>query len=326
VRSGILFLSLIPLRDGKGEAMRAEDVRRSLGAFSQYLRDSTGVAERTVSAYTSDLRTFAAFLGEAALDAVEPADAGLIHSFVGWLRERERNAPATIRRKVVTLASYFRWRVKKGLSRSSPVEEAEIVVRLPKRLPRALARAHVAGLLRSRGGVTQSKSASETSLGVRLLLATGIRIGEMCSIDVADVMTDGSAIRIKGKGNRERTVFVGNARLRSAVAKLAAARSRMAGAASPLFLNRRGLRLTAQAFRLRLHRIAAERGIPGPITPHRLRHTAATLLIEEGVDIRFVQRLLGHASIATTEIYTKVVDSTLRAALDRADPLRHLQR
>jgi integrase/recombinase XerD len=143
----------------------------------------------------------------------------------------------------------------------------------------------------------------------------------MCSIDVTDVVKDGSAIRIKGKGDRERTVFIANPGLQGWVARLAEERAH-----GPMFHNRRRARLSPQAFRLRLHRLAAAKGIEGRITPHRLRHTAATLLIEDGVDIRFVQKLLGHASIATTEIYTKVVDASLRAALSRADPLRNMQR
>jgi integrase/recombinase XerD len=304
--------------------MRAQDVRQSTQAFSQHLAGSTGVGDRTIKAYVSDLRSFAVFLASQDWDGETSGE--LIHSFVRWLKEHEKNGPATIRRKVIALGAYFRWRVKKGLSPRSPVEEADISVRLPKRLPRALARSDVALLLGSRGSRTRAIPTPETSLALGLLLATGIRIGEMCSIDVGDIIPDGSAIRIRGKGDRERTVFVGNASLRVDLAKLARTRCTKAGPQSPLWLNRRGVRLTPQAFRLRLHKITADRGIVARITPHRLRHTAATLLMEEGVDIRFVQRLLGHASIATTEIYTKVIDTSLRAALDRADPLRHLQR
>jgi site-specific recombinase XerD len=304
--------------------MNAADVRESIHAFSAHLAGSTGSGDRTVKAYLSDVKNFALFLDTVGRESEPIIDAGLIESFVAWLRRSRGNGPATIRRKVIALGSYFRWRIRSGLSTASPVEEAEIVVRVPKRLPRALARSDVALLLGRGDRRNPSQRRCKMDLALRLLLATGIRIGEMCAVDAGDVAPDGSAIRIKGKGDRERTVFVGNAELRVEIAGIAANRRAAAGAHSALFLNRKSMRLTPQAFRLRLHQLVAERGIETRVTPHRLRHTAATLLIEEGVDIRFVQKLLGHASIATTEIYTKVVDNSLRAALNRADPLRHI--
>ena len=237
-----------------------------------------------------------------------------------WLK-KQRNGPATIRRKLVALSIYFRWRVDIGLSSASPFDHEKLVVRIPKRLPRALSRSDTKTLLgsaRRRRGVFHS---SETNVALRLLLVTGIRIGEMCAINAGDITTDGAAIQIRGKGDRERIVFVGNAALQKALSRLATKRMVELGAVGPIFVNGRQRRLSPQAFRLRLHQLVAASGLPTRVTPHRLRHTAATLLIEEGVDIRFVQKLLGHASIATTEIYTKVADASLRAALVRADPL-----
>jgi site-specific recombinase XerD len=309
---------------GQGQHMNATDVRRSIHAFSAHLAGSMGSGDRTVKAYASDVKSFALFLDAVAGESEPIVGAGLIESFVAWLRSSRGNGPATIRRKVIALGSYFRWRIRSGLSTESPVEKAEIVVRVPKRLPRALARSDVALLLGRGDRRKPSQRRCKMDLALRLLLATGIRIGEMCAVDVGDIAPDGSAIRIKGKGDRERTVFVGNADLRVEVASVASSRRAVAGTHAALFLNRRSMRLSPQAFRLRLHRLVVQRGIETRITPHRLRHTAATLLIEEGVDIRFVQKLLGHASIATTELYTKVVDNSLRAALNRAEPLRHI--
>ena len=253
----------------------------------------------------------------------EPCD--LPSLYLSWLRHQRKSSPATIRRKLVALTIYCRWRVERGRSQVSPFEDHKLVVRVPKRLPRALSRGDARTLLGSPSKTIVSRDA-ETDVALQLLLATGVRIGEMCSIDTEDVATDGAAIRIKGKGDRERTVFVGNRPLQHALAKLARNRTADGGSTAPLFLNRRSRRLTPQAFRLRLHQIAAASGLTTRVTPHRLRHTAATLLLEEGVDIRFVQKLLFFKDTATTEIYTKVADASLQAVLIRADPLGSMQR
>lgn len=309
--------------------MDASEVLESVDEFGEFLVDKRGASDRTTKAYISDVRGLARFLvaqaaGVAAAPQFsEPSD--LPSLYLSWLRHQRKNSPATIRRKLVALTIYCRWRVEIGRSEVSPFEDHKLVVRVPKRLPRALSRGDAKALLGSPRTAIVSRD-PETNVALQLLLATGVRIGEMCSIDTEDVATDGTAIRIKGKGDRERTVFVGNGLLQQALAKLAGRRIADGGPTAPLFLNRRSRRLTPQAFRLRLHQIAAASGLATRVTPHRLRHTAATLLLEEGVDIRFVQKLLGHSSIATTEIYTKVADASLRAVLIRADPLGSMRR
>jgi integrase/recombinase XerD len=160
----------------------------------------------------------------------------------------------------------------------------------------------------------------------RLLVVTGLRIGEITGLDVGDVSGAASRIRVRGKGNRERTVYVTNERLLLDFQTYWEWRYRVAGAASCLFVNSLGRRLTAPAFRKRLRTVSKKLVVDPHLTPHRFRHSAATLLIEEGVDIRLVQRLLGHASIATTELYTKVSDNSLVAAIERADTLSQVDR
>jgi integrase/recombinase XerD len=295
--------------------MRAAEVLLSLESYSEFLRAGQGVSPRTVTAYLADVRSFACFLLSKPTSGDLVGDDRFVQSFVSWLRDQQKNGPASIRRKLVALTSYYRWRLKRGLSQSSPFEGADVTVRIPKRLPRALPRCEVTLLLASACGRSQPHTAGQDDIALRLLVATGIRIGEMCSIDVTDVVRDGSAIRIKGKGDRERTVFIANPGLQGQLARLAEARAH-----GPMFHNRRRARLSPQAFRLRLHRLAAAKGIEARITPHRLRHTAATLLIEDGVDIRFVQKLLGHASIATTQIYTHVDPQRLKAVHKQFHP------
>ncbi len=243
-------------------------------------------------------------------------------AFVAWLRVNEHNAPATIKRKLAALSIYFTWRVRTGALATSLIDDSGVEIRLPKRLPRAIPRHDVVRLLRSCEPCSKQID-RDTELALRLLITTGVRVSELCGIDIADIAPDGASIRIKGKGSRERMVFVSNLNLQQ---RLRAARDLKSSAAAsePFFLSRRKVRLSPQAFRIRLHRLRASSGLATRITPHCLRHTAATLLLEAGVDIRFVQRLLGHASISTTEIYTRVVDESLKSALLKADPLRDM--
>jgi integrase/recombinase XerD len=158
------------------------------------------------------------------------------------------------------------------------------------------------------------------AMAIRLMVSTGIRVGELCKLRPEDISPDGSSFRIHGKGSRDRVAYIADVNLQHELQRFVRSR-REQDATGPLFVNRYGSQMRPQSIRSSLRRYAAEVGLARRITPHMLRHTAATLLIETGVDIRFVQRLLGHSSIATTEIYTHVSDEALRATLKRADVL-----
>jgi integrase/recombinase XerD len=230
--------------------------------------------------------------------------------------DRRRLALATVRRRLACLRAFFRHAAERGLG-PDPFATWRPRLARPQRLPRALSRGEVAVLLSGRGAAADATLAT----AVRLMLATGLRVGELCRLRREDVSPDGGVLRIRGKGARDRVAYVADARLRRELGAMAGGRRPDAGAEPRLFVNRRGLPLRPQSLRQQLRRQAAASGLSRRITPHMLRHTAATLLIETGVDIRFVQRLLGHSSIATTEIYTHVSDEALRATLERADVL-----
>jgi site-specific recombinase XerD len=151
------------------------------------------------------------------------------------------------------------------------------------------------------------------------MIATGIRVGELHKVRVDDVSPDGRSFRIHGKGARDWVAYVSDVNLRSDLEKLVEWHRGSGRAGGNLFLNRRALPMKPQSIRPELRRYSTRVGAMRRITPHMLRHTAATILNERGVDIRFVQRLLGHSSIATTEIYTLVSDEALRMTLERAD-------
>jgi integrase/recombinase XerD len=165
-----------------------------------------------------------------------------------------------------------------------------------------------------------------TLLGVSLMLVTGVRVSELVNISCTDIDLDDRAVRILGKGRRERVVYLANERLTAFLGSYLRLRQRLAIGHDVLLFNRRGQPLSAAAMRDRLIKAARAAQIDTRVTPHMLRHTAATQLVEAGVDIRLVQRLLGHASLSTTEIYAHVSDTALKRAVVSADILERTQR
>jgi len=302
-----------------------------INEFENYCREQLGLSEHSLRAYRQDLTAFARFGHKAKLsDPPKPAD---IIEFQKDLREEQGASPATIRRRLVTLRSYYGWLVDNESGFPSPFEGLRLDMRVPKRLPRPVDRPTLGAVFRSAHHIVQLNPCEElaapkeipavqiTGLISRLLIVTGLRIGELTSLRVCDVTSAATQIRVRGKGDRERTVYVANDRLQTDFRRLWEDRSNTAGSQAWLFTNSKGDRLTPQAFRKRLRTLSKSLRIEPHLTPHRFRHSAATMLIEEGVDIRLVQRLLGHASIATTEIYTKVSDNSLSSAIAAADTL-----
>jgi integrase/recombinase XerD len=302
--------------------MLAHRLLSTLDSYQRYLTSVLGRSPHTTRAYLTDTRCFAAYVA-----ARYPAEINTatirIDDYAAWLREDRSNAPASVRRKLVSLRVFLDWLAKQDASPTIAASAPEGLIKLPKRLPRALDRAECEIALQrcSRSDHTAERI---TELAFRILIATGLRVSELCAISLGDIAPDATSIRIKGKGDKERIVYVVNSDLQILIFNEVGRRRSSPIHGDPLLISNRCTRLTPQAVRLRFHRLAVSSGITSKLTPHRLRHTAATLLIESGVDIRFVQRLLGHSSISTTEIYTKVSDTSLRAALARADLLRSM--
>jgi site-specific recombinase XerD len=289
--------------------------------FLRYCSVERQLSQHTLQAYAGDLTDFFRFMPtEAELGAITEAS---LTEYLTDMLERRKLAIATVRRRFACLRAFIRRLVALELA-------ADVFARwrlqLPrrKRLPRALSAPEVSSLLRgfaSRKPASEASRETRSSTAVRLMIATGIRVGELCKLRVDDVSPDGRSFRIHGKGARDRVAYVSDVELRADLEKLARWHRRNGSAGGNLFLNRRGLPMKPQSVRSELRRYSTRSGAARRITPHMLRHTAATLLIERGVDIRFVQRLLGHSSIATTEIYTHVSDEALRTTLERADVL-----
>lgn len=299
--------------------------------FEEFCREQVGLSEHSLRAYRQDLATFQKFCAETGICSI-PLGTDIIQ-FQKTLREERKASPATIRRRLVTLRSYFNWIQENDPGFCSPFEGLRLDLKVPKRLPRPVDRPTLGAVFRSAEHIIQINpdvtlatvenipAAKITGLIARLLVVTGLRIGELTSLRVRDVSSAATKIRVRGKGDRERTVYVANEKLQLDFRIYWESRVDAEGASAWLFVNTLGERLTPQAYRKRLRTLSKSLRIEPHLTPHRFRHSAATLLIEEGVDIRLVQRLLGHASIATTEIYTKVSDNSLSAAISSADTL-----
>ena len=295
-------------------------------AFVNSCRDERGVGHHTLRAYAQDLRTFARFTRQHQL--TDPLSKDDILAYHRHLRDELCAKPATIERRLVTLKSYFAWRADRNSALPSPFADVRISVRIPRRLPRPIDRETLKAILQAETAPTNAQHPDQkiTVLIIKLLIVTGLRISELTTLKVRDVSPDASQMIVRGKGNKERIVFVPNAELQEVFRRYCADRAKHGSPKSPLFLNAVGRRLRSQTFRKRLRVLSHRFGIAPHLTPHRFRHSAATLLIEEGTDIRMVQALLGHASLRTTEIYVRVSNNSLRRTLEQADILSLLDK
>lgn len=280
-------------------------------AFLRHCEYERNLSPNTMAAYRQDIAEFLNFRSGIQPEQLEGAD---MLAYSSYLQGPRGLAPTTVKRRLACLRALFGWLVRRGTVPKSPFASVELRVRIPTRLPRCLGAGELRNLLQ------QSLTASETTrLATILLLVTGVRVGELAAIRLADVDIEQQTIRIFGKGSRERQVFIPDEVTGNAIRDYIASRHKDRLPANHLLLTPNGRAAKAAYIRGKIGALAAEAGLARKLTPHMLRHTAATSLLEAGVDIRFVQRLLGHQSIATTQIYTHVSDRALRAAVIAAD-------
>jgi site-specific recombinase XerD len=274
----------------------------------------------SVQAYAADLRDFRKWIK--ADVAIGDVSLVLLKEYLEDMVGSRKLTVATVRRRFACLRAFFRRACEKH-DCPDPFANWRPLLPRRKRLPRTLSRGEAAFLLSPRhiGLATAADGGHVFRVIVQLMVATGMRVGELCKLKLDDLSPDCTTVRIHGKGARDRVAYVTDSNLRRELHRLIADRRKTLNGVEALFVNRYGAQMRPQSVRSKLRRLAKEAGLARRVTPHMLRHTAATLLIETGVDIRFVQRLLGHSSIATTEIYTHVSDEALRITLERADVL-----
>jgi integrase/recombinase XerD len=308
------------------EAVGVAALQRQIEAYLAHLTVERGVARNTVSAYRRDLGRYREFLTQRGVEALAGVRERDIADFVVALRagggEYPPLAASSAARGLVAVRGLHRFAAAEGMTTGDvahPVKPPTPARRLPKALPYD----QVTKLLEAAGGGTGGPRGLRDRALLELLYSTGARISEAVGLDVDDIDTTDRAVLLRGKGGKQRLVPVGRPALAALDAYLVRGRPALAlrGKASPaLFRNVRGGRLSRQSAWQVLQDSAERAGIAVAVSPHTLRHSFATHLLDGGADVRVVQELLGHASVTTTQIYTLVTVGTLHEVWATAHP------
>jgi integrase/recombinase XerD len=291
-----------------------------LDAYLRHLVIERGLSKNTLSAYKADLAKYRDFLDQNSLSELSITRSQL-SDFLQWLNSQNLKA-ASSARILAAVRGYQKYLLLENLRSDDPSQQVKSP-KLPKRLPKALTQGQVMSLLSASGPEPDDETADVLRLRNRAILelmySSGCRVSEVAQLDL-DEMVQGGWVRIRGKGSKERLVPVGSFAQRAIDAYLIRSRPLLASKAGgpALFLNQRGTRLSRQSIWEIIQ--SAGEGCGLTVSPHSLRHSFATHLIEGGADVRVVQELLGHASVATTQIYTLVTIDTLREVYASSHP------
>ena len=292
-----------------------------LGDYERHLSRERNLSDHTVRAYLGDIAGMldhASRLGHTQMDTID------LRSLRSWLAKQQTlgKSRTTIARRATAARVFTAWLLRTG---RAPVDAGAQLAssRAHKPLPHVLRESEARALVDQAAALADDGPIGQRDAAIlELLYATGIRVGELCGLDIDDVDQERNVVRVFGKGRKERMVPFGLPARRALELWLTSGRPvvRRDGARAALFLGARGQRIDPRAVRRLVHeRIAGVEGAPD-IGPHGLRHTAATHLLEGGADLRSVQELLGHSSLATTQIYTHVTTDRLRKAYQQAHP------
>ncbi len=298
---------------------------RAISIYLDHLAVERGLATNTLLSYRRDLKRYAEFLAEQQVTTLDQVTEAVVSGFLMRLREGDTHHPAlgstSAARTVVAVRGFHKFAVSDGLTTLDPAS----AVKPPtpaKRLPKALPLADVESILEAAGAAGTILALRDRAL-LEMLYGTGARISEAVGLDIDDVDTVDATVLLRGKGSKERLVPVGGYALEALAAYLTRARPELATSRTPggaMFLNSRGGRLSRQSSWAVLASAAERAGVTRAVSPHTLRHSFATHLIDGGADVRVVQELLGHASVTTTQVYTLVTVDNLREVFAGAHP------
>jgi integrase/recombinase XerC len=290
-------------------------------AFVNYLRYERNMSPETIRAYEKDLHQFLRFFHKGDGTTVLPGEINTlqVREYLAQLREKNYQK-TTVVRKLATIRSFYKFLLKKGHVTQNPLLEIQ-TPKVDKRLPHFLAVEEVEKLLNAPQGTTFQSIRDRAILEV--LYSTGLRVSELTALNVSDIDTTGEIIKARGKGRRERIMPIGRVAL-EAVRKYIEIRSTVPriNESDPdaLFLNRFGDRLSSRSIRKILDKYIRLTGLNEKTSPHTLRHSFATHLLNRGANLRMVQELLGHKHLSTTQIYTHVTTQAMKTAFDEAHP------
>jgi integrase/recombinase XerD len=290
-----------------------------IARFIDYLAVERGLSANTLQSYQRDLCAFAEYLREKhqGRDLTETKQAHIV-AYLGYLRGLGR-ANTTVSRNLASIRSFYHFLLKEEVLTADPTVQIE-TPKVEKRLPKVLTVDEVERLLQAPDPTTPAGARDKAML--ELLYATGIRVSELVSIKVADVNLSAGFLKCMGKGSKERIIPIGEYAQSTLLHYLEFGRNKLLRDEDPqaLFLNHHGTQMSRQGFWKILKKYAVAAGIHKHITPHTLRHSFATHLLERGADLRAVQEMLGHADISTTQIYTHVTRTRLKEVYAAAHP------
>jgi integrase/recombinase XerD len=309
------------------------ELQEAVTQFLFHCRYEKNLSPKTLKAYSIDLRQFTEYLAThlelTTLPAVDKtALRAYIKSLFGPLKEK------SIKRKVATLKAFFHFLEREDTIAINPFRKMEVRIKETRRLPRTIPLADLKRLFKHLYRLKQDhpdreayayKALVRDIAVLEILFATGARVAEVCHLKEEDVDLRRGRIKVLGKGGRERILQLSDEETVASLQEHRTLGTPTGESRSYFFHNRLGGRLSEQSVRVMLRRAAMAAGIGSRLTPHMLRHSLATLLLEEGVDIRYIQSLLGHSSITTTQIYTEVRDSHHRRMLANRHPRRKLR-
>lgn len=302
----------------------ADALGTQMQRFLDHLTVERGLADNTLGAYRRDLSRYASFLRERGIRDARRADEHTVAAFVARLSASTHGdgrpyRASSVVRTLSAVRSFHRFLLREGKAERDP-SAGVVRPRLPRSLPRPLPVDEVLRVLASPPGTTAAGVRDRAVL--ETLYGAGLRVSELTGLDVDDVDLEEGSVRVLGKGSKERDVPLGRYACDAVAAYLSRARPQLVSARSraALFLNQRGGRLTRQGVAGILAKAVSAAGVDRRVTPHVLRHSFATHLLEGGADVRVVQELLGHASVATTQVYTLVTREHLREVYFTAHP------
>jgi integrase/recombinase XerD len=305
-------------------------MKNAIENFLFHCRYEKNLSPRTLKAYSIDLRQFHEHIRGNRVSKVEGVDKTVLREYIRTLFDQ--HAEKTVKRKVATLKAFFGFLEREDAIPASPFRKMDVRIKETRRLPRLVGIADLEKLFRYLYQEKQYCRALNSKAAYRLLVrdialletlfATGARVSEIGHLTKEEVDLQRGQIRVLGKGCKERIVPVSDEETLAALREYSSIWGQDFGSCESFFQNRRGGRLSEQSIRALLSNHATRAGLARHVTPHMFRHALATMLLEEGVDIRYIQNLLGHSSIATTQIYAQARDSQQWRVLAKSHPRR----
>ncbi len=293
-------------------------MQKHLYEYSNYLAVEKGLSKNTLESYRRDLNKFITFLNKLGINDPALIEKVEINRFLTELKNNNC-ATSTISRTIASLRSFFTFLVQEGFIDNNPALDLESP-KIEKKLPRVLTTGEIDRLLGQPKPVEHKGLRDKAML--ELLYASGIRVSELIDLNLSDFDPLVGYLRCRGKGQKERIVPIGSVAINYVSEYMSKARSRLCknNGEIALFVNQHGNRMTRQGFWKILKKYALQSNINGEITPHTIRHSFATHLLENGADLRSVQEMLGHSDITTTQVYTQITRKKIREVYDKTHP------